>query len=175
LERDRYRPDTAPARGGPIIAGRSMALIRAAGGLLWRPGPGGPLLALVHRPRRGDWTLPKGKLAPGERWEEAALREVREETGCPARITAFAATSLYRSRRGPKLVLYWHMVLAGRGLSPQGDEVDAVAWVPPSEALRRLDRPRDRAVVARAAIERPRLASRGRSPSGMGRRGVPGA
>lgn len=152
-----------------------MALIRAAGGLLWRAGPGGPQLALVHRPRRGDWTLPKGKLAPGERWEAAALREVREETGFPARITAFAASCLYRSRRGPKLVLYWHMVLAGRGASPQGDEVDAVAWVAPAEALRRLDRPRDRAVVARAALERPRLASPGRSPPGTGRRAAQGA
>jgi 8-oxo-dGTP diphosphatase len=133
--------------------GIRTVLIRAAGGIVWRPSARGPQLALIHRPRRDDWTLPKGKLEPGERWEEAALREVREETGCLARLASFAGTSFYESRRGPKLVLYWHMILAVEGGQWDLSEVDAVAWLSPSEALRRVDRERDRVVLARAASQ----------------------
>ncbi|HEY0403629.1 MAG TPA: NUDIX domain-containing protein, partial [Blastococcus sp.] len=60
-------------------AGRVVA---AAGGLLWRPGAdGAPVVAVVHRPKYDDWSLPKGKLEPGEHPLTAAAREVREETG----------------------------------------------------------------------------------------------
>jgi 8-oxo-dGTP diphosphatase len=62
-------------------------LVRAAGGLLLRPGSGGALeVALVHRPKYDDWSFPKGKLVAGETFEEAALREVEEETGYRARL-----------------------------------------------------------------------------------------
>ena len=61
--------------------------IRAAGAVLWRPAAAGSLLvALVHRPRYDDWSLPKGKLDAGEHPLEAAVREVREETGFPATV-----------------------------------------------------------------------------------------
>ena len=56
--------------------------IEAAGGVVVRDGQ----VALVHRPRYDDWTLPKGKLDPGESFEEAAVREVHEETGVRARL-----------------------------------------------------------------------------------------
>lgn len=56
------------------------------------------------------WSLPKGKLEPGETFPDAALREVAEETGCRARLGEFAGYTPYRVRRGPKLVLFWHMV-----------------------------------------------------------------
>ena len=52
------------------------AEVKAAGGVVWRRGPGGIEVAVAHRPHREDWSLPKGKLDPGEGWEEAALREV---------------------------------------------------------------------------------------------------
>ena len=129
-----------------------MGLIRAAGGILWRSTAQGPQLAVVHRTRQGDWTLPKGKLEPGERWEEAALREVREETGYFAELASFATLSFYTSRRGPKLVLYWHMVAAGESAPPDVSEVDEVAWLSPSDAARRIDG-RDRTVLARASLE----------------------
>ena len=61
------------------------AKIRAAGALLWRPAEQGPEVALVHRPRYGDWSFPKGKALPGEHVLITAVREVREETG--VRIT----------------------------------------------------------------------------------------
>jgi 8-oxo-dGTP diphosphatase len=127
-----------------------VPVVRAAGGLLWRPAPAGPRVALVHRPRRNDWSLPKGKLDDGEGWEEAALREVEEETGCVARVTAFAGATSYFGRRAPKVVLYWHMTLVRDGKLDAGDEIDQVAWLAPAEAIARLDYEVDRRLLARA-------------------------
>jgi 8-oxo-dGTP pyrophosphatase MutT (NUDIX family) len=127
-----------------------MAIVRAAGGVLWRPGRSGSEVALIHRSRRGDWSLPKGKLDAGESWEEAALREVLEETGCAARLASFAGATFYESRRGPKVVLYWNMALVREGALPDGGEVDEVVWLPPARALERLDRGRERRLLERA-------------------------
>jgi 8-oxo-dGTP pyrophosphatase MutT (NUDIX family) len=127
-----------------------MAIVRAAGGVLWRAGRSGAEVALVHRPRRGDWSLPKGKLGSGESWEDAALREVGEETGCAARLVSFAGATFYESRRGPKLVLYWNMALVREGVLAEQGEVDEVEWLSPARALERLDRGRDRRLLERA-------------------------
>ena len=62
-----------------------MAAIEAAGGVLWRGDPASAEVALVHRPKYGDWSLPKGKLDPGEDPLLGALREIAEETGFVAR------------------------------------------------------------------------------------------
>src|SRR3954470_10760122 len=56
--------------------------VLAAGGVVVRDGR----VAVVHRPKYDDWSLPKGKLDPGEGFEEAALREVEEETGMRCRL-----------------------------------------------------------------------------------------
>jgi 8-oxo-dGTP diphosphatase len=150
-----------------------MEIVQAAGGILWRATTSGRRLAVIHRSQRGDWTLPKGKLEKGESFEEAALREVAEETGCQARLGAFAGTSLYESRRGPKVVLFWHMTLVREGPLPTLDEVDEVAWLTPAAALRTVDRERDRQLL-RAALsggasefERARV-RRYRAPAGHG-------
>ena len=77
----------APApEASALDEGVSTPLIRAAGGVLWRPttsatGEPSVEVAVVHRPRYDDWSLPKGKLAPGEPEVEGAVREVLEETG----------------------------------------------------------------------------------------------
>lgn len=125
--------------------------MRAAGGIVWKSTRSGRLVAVIHRQQRGDWTLPKGKLESDESFEEAALREVAEETGCEVLLGAFAGASVYESRRGPKVVLFWHMALVREGPVPGGDEVDEVAWLPPAAALRRLNRERDR-MLLRAAL-----------------------
>jgi 8-oxo-dGTP diphosphatase len=128
-------------------------IVRAAGGIVWKARPSGRALAVIHRKRQDDWTLPKGKLDDGETFEQAALREVREETGCDARLGAFAGASTYHSKRGPKVVLYWHMtVLRESGLAASS-EVDEVAWLAPAEALRRLSRERDRRLLRAVLLE----------------------
>jgi 8-oxo-dGTP diphosphatase len=122
-------------------------VIQAAGGLVWRSGR----LAVIHRLKRGDWSLPKGKLEPGETFPDAALREVAEETGCRARLGEFAGYTLYSVKRGPKLVLFWHMFASGSYRFEPNDEVDRIEWLRPSEALSRLDHAAERRLVRDAA------------------------
>ena len=75
--------------------------VRAAGGLVYRRREDGAHeILLVHRPAYDDWSFPKGKLEPGEREEDAAIREVEEETGLRCRLEAEAATTRYRATRG---------------------------------------------------------------------------
>lgn len=66
----------------------SRTVIEAAGGIVWRDRQRNRI-AVVHRTKHGDWTLPKGKLHQGEDWIAAALREVREETGCTVKLESF--------------------------------------------------------------------------------------
>ncbi len=127
-----------------------MAIIRAAGGLLWRDDGGGRRIAIIHRPHREDWSLPKGKLKEGEGWERAALREVREETGCEARILSFAGMAYYVPRRTPKVVLYWNMAVVREGTLDAPEEVDEIVWLSPAEALKRLDHESDREILEEA-------------------------
>jgi 8-oxo-dGTP diphosphatase len=105
-------------------------------------------VALVHRPRYDDWTLPKGKLDAGESFEDAALREVEEETGLRARIVRELPSSEYRDAKGrPKLVRYWLMeVEHDPGFVPN-DEVDELRWVPADEAPALLTYARDSEIV----------------------------
>ena len=93
-----------------------MTEIRAAGGVVRRRrADGGDEVVLVHRPAYDDWSLPKGKLEDGEREEDAALREVEEETGLQCRLERELATTRYRDARGRrKIVRYWRM-RAGEG------------------------------------------------------------
>jgi 8-oxo-(d)GTP phosphatase len=120
--------------------------IRAAGGVLWRPAALGVLTALVHRPRYDDWSLPKGKLDPGEHPLEAAVREVCEETGFAGTVGRRLRSVAYRSLAGPKTVDYWAMQ-AGDGEFVPGDEVDGLEWLAIDDALRRLTYGHDVEVV----------------------------
>ena len=121
--------------------------IRAAGGLLWRPGPTGPQFCLVHRPRYDDWSLPKGKLEPGERPLRAAVREVLEETGVAAVVGRRLPTQEYTLGPDRKYVDYWSMTPSVAAFTPS-DEVDSLAWEPLPRALELLSYERDRDFVA---------------------------
>jgi len=132
-----------------------MTLSRVAGGILWRETSAGPRIAVVHRTRRKDWSLPKGRLDAGETWLQAARREVAEETGCDVRIGRFAGAKLYVDRPEPKLVLYWHMRAIRLGVPVTDDEVDEVAWLSRREALSRLDHGSDRRLLLRALKDDP--------------------
>jgi 8-oxo-dGTP diphosphatase len=109
-------------------------VVRAAGGVVVRGDADERRIALVHRPKYDDWTLPKGKLLDGELEEAAALREVEEETGLRCRLGAHVGAVTYADRTGrPKIVRYWMMTPLGGEFRP-GEEVDEVRWVTPAEA-----------------------------------------
>ena len=132
------------------------AEVKASGGVVWRPGPGGaPELVVVHRPRYDDWSLPKGKLDPGESWEDAAVREVEEEVGLRCRLGPELPPVAYRDNKGrAKVVRYWLMEPRdGVARFEPNDEVDEMRWVGTEEAERLLSYPHDAALV-RAAAER---------------------
>ena len=119
---------------------------------------------MIHRPKRDDWSLPKGKLEAGESFPQAAVREVLEETGCRARLGDFAGYTLYRVKGRPKLVLFWHMAVEGSHRFRPNDEVDRMEWLPPGEVLARLDHPSERQLVERALAERLRPRKGGAPP-----------
>ncbi len=95
---------------------RDTVEVRAAGGIVRREHGDGTEILVVHRPAYDDWSLPKGKLDPGENDAEAAVREVLEETGVRAEITADAGTVEYRDHRDrAKVVRYFTMTAADVG------------------------------------------------------------
>ena len=121
------------------------AEVLAAGGLVLRDGR----VAVVHRPRYDDWSLPKGKLDEGEGFEEAALREVKEETGLECSITGELGDTSYHDRKDrPKLVRYFEMEPEGGEFTPN-EEVDELLWLEPAEALERLSYDFDRELVSK--------------------------
>jgi 8-oxo-dGTP diphosphatase len=121
------------------------AEVLAAGGLILRPGGE---IAVVHRPRYDDWSLPKGKLDKGEGFEEAALREVLEETGLTCRIERHLGDTSYHDRKDrPKLVRYYAMSPESGEFEPN-DEVDELRWLSPGDATALLSYDFDRELVA---------------------------
>ncbi|MCW0215256.1 MAG: NUDIX hydrolase [Pseudonocardia sp.] len=141
----------APDLPGPDRS-TADADVLAAGTVLWRPGP---LVALVHRPKYDDWSLPKGKLDEGESLSAAAVRETREETGLRSRLGALLGDVRYDVPEGRKLVRYW----AAECLDPpefaENDEVDALRWLAPADAAALLTHDHDKAVVALFAAQGP--------------------
>jgi len=132
------------------------AEVKASGGVVWRrtEDGAGVELVVVHRPRYDDWSLPKGKLDPGESWEQAALREVDEEVGLACRLGAELPPVSYTDHKGrAKVVRYWLMQPQdARADFMPNDEVDVMRWVDPETAAELLSYPHDIELV-RAARE----------------------
>ena len=116
-------------------------MVRAAGGIVVRDGR----VLLVHRPRYDDWSFPKGKLEDGESWEEAAAREVEEETGLACRVHEELGRARYRVTAGPKEVRYFRMSSDGEARAL--NEVDEVRWATPAEAAALLSYDYDRGLL----------------------------
>lgn len=123
--------------------------LHAAGGVLMRQGNHGPSIAIIFRNRYKEWALPKGKLEEGESLLQAALREVREETGYMARPLHFLGSTSYRFEDRPKTVYFWAMEPIGRPKFEPSEEVARVEWLPIDEAIHRLDHPEERDLVAK--------------------------
>jgi 8-oxo-dGTP pyrophosphatase MutT (NUDIX family) len=109
-------------------------VVHAAGGVVWRRTPQhGIEVLVVHRPKYDDWSLPKGKLDPGETHEAAAVREVQEETGLRCRLGEELLRVEYTDHRDrPKVVRYWAMSPedgTGPGSFTPTAEIDEVRWV----------------------------------------------
>lgn len=144
---------SVPAVAGPLMhfpdPNESESAVRAAGGLVWRSGERGPELLLIRRFRHGsdEWSLPKGKLDPGESYEDAAIREVAEETGVHARLGRFAGVMQYTVSGGNKVVCLWEMTVEGMGKPLDNDEVAEIRWVRRDEALRMLSHEQNRELL----------------------------
>ncbi|OLT24751.1 NUDIX hydrolase [Actinomadura sp. CNU-125] len=109
--------------------------MRAAGALLWRDGPE---FAVIHRPRYDDWSLPKGKVDPGEHVLRAAVREVEEETGIVPRLGRRLPTGMYTLGKRTKRVDWWAARPVADAAFVPNEEVDRIEWLPPDRAARRL-------------------------------------
>jgi 8-oxo-dGTP pyrophosphatase MutT (NUDIX family) len=131
--------------------------VRAAGGLVWREvvladergeTRDGVEIVLVHRPRYDDWSFPKGKLDKHETYEDAAVREVAEETGLVCELGRELPSTEYLDSKGRrKLVRYWAMRVVDVEPWTANDEVDLRRWVTVDEAAGMLSYAHDRALL----------------------------
>ncbi|WP_199178065.1 NUDIX hydrolase [Mycobacterium hubeiense] len=134
-------PDPVPAKA-----------VHAAGAVLWRSNgdSAAPEVAVIHRPRYDDWSLPKGKVDPGETEPVTAVREVREETGYHAHLGRRLGAVSYPVEQGLKKVWYWAARLVDGEFVPNA-EVDKLLWLPVDEAMKHVVYPHDRKVLRRFA------------------------
>ncbi|MFE0629740.1 NUDIX hydrolase [Streptomyces sp. NPDC058864] len=138
-----------PERSTAIAStGTADTPILAAGAVLWRRSPldGGLEIALIHRPKYDDWSLPKGKLKRGETALDGALREVKEETGLDCVPGRVLPSSTYLVEGRTKIVRYW-AAEAREGCFAPNREVDRMIWLPPTASRNRLTHERDRVVL----------------------------
>ena len=126
-------------------------MIEAAGGVVLRGGDDDTEVLVVHRRRYDDWSLPKGKLDPGETAADAAVREVEEETGVRVAAGVELASIAYRTPAGLKHVRWFRMqpLDGDPAQRPSDDEVDVAAWFPIDQAMARLTYRHDRNLLAR--------------------------
>ena len=125
--------------------------VLAAGAVLWRPEPDGthrPEVAVIHRPRYDDWSLPKGKVDPGETEAVTAVREIFEETGFHAQLGRRLMSVGYPVEQSVKKVVYW-AARAGEGDFTPNHEVDKMLWLPADDVMNTLTYAHDRKVLRR--------------------------
>lgn len=124
--------------------------IRAAGAVLWRRDQLGQIeIALVHRPRYGDWSFPKGKLEGSESSIACAYRETLEETGFDIRLQKYLGEVSYQVPEGKKRVNYWSAKFLHQIGAPDTNEVDQVFWFEPSDVARKLTKESDKEILER--------------------------
>ncbi|HET8890567.1 MAG TPA: NUDIX domain-containing protein [Candidatus Angelobacter sp.] len=131
------------------IAPVDPPVIKAAGGILQRSTPRGDEVMVVYRKRHQDWTLPRGKVKDGESFQEAAMRQVLEDTGCSCRIGNYLGTISYSDNGVPKVVLFWKMTLVeDKGLT-ENDAIGQALWLQLPAAIERLTHAQEKALLSR--------------------------
>jgi len=122
--------------------------IQAAGAIVWRRNESDAIeIALVHRPKYDDWSIPKGKVEGEESLIACAYREVVEETGFAVRFGQSLGSAHYEVNGLRKTVTYWSARLLGEQGKPNPEEVDAVRWMSCEEAKEQLGSDSDRQIV----------------------------
>lgn len=125
-----------------------MPALVAAGAVVWQRSPSGDIeVAVIHRPRYDDWSLPKGKSKAGEALPGTAVREVGEETGRAVTLGPRLGTTRYSVPTGEKVVRYWVAAATGGNFCPS-DEVDELRWLPVPKALELLSHQHDQRLLA---------------------------
>jgi 8-oxo-dGTP diphosphatase len=124
-------------------------VIRAAGAVLWRYSTSKKIeIALVHRPRYDDWSLPKGKVEEKESHIACAYREVLEETGYASIFGPQIGQAMYKVPEGKKVVRYWSAQAIEEPVgSIDKNEIDEILWLEVKEARKKLTLDDDRAIV----------------------------
>jgi 8-oxo-dGTP pyrophosphatase MutT (NUDIX family) len=145
----------------------------SAGGVVHRAGPRGPEVVLAaRRTRRGElaWGLPKGLIEEGERAEETAIREVREETGIEAEIERDLGEISYfyvwEGVRVKKSVRFYLMRATGGDVSRHDHEMEEVAWFPLEDAPGKASYRTERELISRAVAGLQEERPEGRGPRG---------
>src|SRR6266853_397426 len=131
------------------IAPADPPVIKAAGGILQRSTPRGDEVMVVYRKRHQDWTLPRGKVKDGESFQEAAMREVMEETGCSCRIGNYLGTISYSDNGVPKVVLFWKMSVVDDQGARNNEEIGEALWLQVPAAIERLTYAQEKALLSR--------------------------
>ncbi|MGZ4898681.1 MAG: NUDIX hydrolase [Candidatus Angelobacter sp.] len=131
------------------IAPVDPPVIKAAGGILQRSTPRGDEVMVVYRKRHQDWTLPRGKVKDGESFQEAAMREVQDETGCSCRIGNYLGTISYSDNGVPKVVLFWKMTLVEDKGARNSEEIGEALWLQVPAAIERLSHAQEKALLSR--------------------------
>ena len=149
------------------IAPVDPPVIKAAGGILQRSTPRGDEVMVVYRKRHQDWTLPRGKVKDGESFQEAAMREVQEETGCSCRIGNYLGTISYSDNGVPKVVLFWKMSLIEDKGTKNNEEIGEALWLQVPAAIERLTHAQEKALLSRVGS----LPKPPQSPVGAGNAG----
>jgi 8-oxo-dGTP diphosphatase len=131
------------------IAPVDPPVIKAAGGILQRSAPRGDEVMVVYRKHHQDWTLPRGKVKDGESFQEAAMREVEDETGCSCRIGNYLGTISYSDNGVPKVVLFWKMTLVEEKGSRNNEQIGEALWLQVPAAIERLTHAQEKALLSR--------------------------